>query len=64
MSADDEKHYVTSVYTGRYKSQGRIKNTKKFVDSKESQEKHYNLIKRNRKYRLITKPKKLYFSVY
>lgn len=48
MSADDEKHYVTSVYTGRYKSQGRIKNTKKFVDSKKSQEKHYNLIKRNR----------------
>lgn len=32
MSADDKKHYVTSVYTGRYKSQGKIKNTKKFVN--------------------------------
>lgn len=51
MSADDEKHYVTSVYTGRYKSKGRFKNTKTFVKSKESQEKHDNLVKRNRKYR-------------
>jgi hypothetical protein len=32
MSADDKKHYVTSEYTGRYKSQGKIKNTKKFVN--------------------------------
>jgi hypothetical protein len=59
MSADDEKHYVTSVYTGRYKSQGRLVNTKKFVKSKETQEKHDNLVKRNLKYRLIKKPKKL-----
>lgn len=34
MSADDKKHYVTSVYTGRYKSQGKVKNTKKFVNHK------------------------------
>jgi hypothetical protein len=59
MSADDKKHYVTSVYTGRYKSQGRLANTKKFVKSKETQEKHDNLVKRNLKYRLIKKPKKL-----
>jgi hypothetical protein len=59
MSADDEKHYVTSVYTGRYKSKGRLKNTKTFVKSKESQEKHDNLVKRNRKHRLIKKTKTL-----
>lgn len=39
MSTDHKKHYVTSVYTGRYKSRGRLKNTKKFVSSKESKEK-------------------------
>jgi hypothetical protein len=59
MSADDEKHYITSVYTGRYKSKGQLKNTKTFVKSKESQEKHDNLVKRNRKYRLIKKTKTL-----
>lgn len=52
MSVDDEKRYVTSVYTGRYKSKGSLKNTKTFVKSKETQEKQNIRNKRNRKYRL------------
>jgi hypothetical protein len=63
MTAHDEKHYVTSVYTGRYKSKGRLKNTKTFVNSNESQEKRDLIVKHNRKYRLIKKPKKIIISV-
>jgi len=42
MSADDKKHYVTSVYTGRYKSQGRINNTKRCINRKISRKTWYN----------------------
>lgn len=57
---DNEKHYVKSVYTGRYKSKGSLNNNKTFVNTKETQEKHDIMVKHNRKYRLIKKPKKLY----
>ena len=60
MSTDDEKRYVTSVYTGRYKSKGSLNNTKTFVNTKETQEKQDIIAEHNRKYRLIKKPKKLY----
>jgi len=63
MTTTDEKN-VTSVYTGRYKSKGSLNNTKTFVNTKEAQEKHDKMVKHQRKYRLIKKPKKLYFSMY
>ncbi|WP_394700749.1 hypothetical protein [uncultured Methanobacterium sp.] len=63
MSTDDEKRYVKSVYTGRYKSKGSLNNTKTFVNTKETQEKQDIIAKHNRKYRLIKKPKKLYSSM-
>jgi hypothetical protein len=63
MSTDDEKRYVTSVYTGRYKSKGSLNNTKTFVNTKETQKKHDIMVKHNRKYRLIRKPIKLYSSL-
>jgi|GEM_PF-3297768 hypothetical protein len=45
MSEDDKKHYVTSVYTGRYKSQGKIKIPKSLLTAK-FQEKHNKIVKK------------------
>jgi len=59
MSADDKKHYVTSVYTGRYKSKGRIKNTKRCINRKISKKTWYNSNHNLKSFNY--KPKKIIF---